>query len=95
MSAVLPALDPASVLERRLPEWLEVRWWHDPEAMVALAPQAEIGWFDLHEKTAGARSHANGDAISNGSTRPMPGSTGCRWPILKERGVTADLRRRD
>jgi len=37
-------------LEQRLPDWLEVRWWDSPEALVALAPAAEIGWFDLHDK---------------------------------------------
>ena len=37
-------------LESRLPEWIDVRWWDSPEALVALAPEAEIGWFDLHVK---------------------------------------------
>ena len=47
--AVLDArLRPA--LEERLPEWIEARWWDDPETLVALAPAAEIGWFDLHVK---------------------------------------------
>ena len=39
-----------AALEGRLPEWLEARWWDSPEALVALAPEAEIGWFDLHVK---------------------------------------------
>jgi phosphoglycerate dehydrogenase-like enzyme len=39
-----------AALEGRLPEWLEARWWDSPEALVALAPHAEIGWFDLHVK---------------------------------------------
>lgn len=46
---------PASVrplLEGRLPEWLDARWWDTPETLVALAPGAEVGWFDLHEKDA-------------------------------------------
>lgn len=33
-----------------LPAWLTVRWWSSPYDLVALAPHAEIGWFDLHEK---------------------------------------------
>ena len=37
-------------LEDRLPNWLEPRWWDSPETMVALAPAAEIGWFDMHFK---------------------------------------------
>jgi phosphoglycerate dehydrogenase-like enzyme len=47
--AVLPAtVRPA--LEGRLPEWLEPRWWDGPDALVTLAPAAEIGWFDMHVK---------------------------------------------
>lgn len=38
------------LLEARLPDWLDVRWWSSPEELVQLAPDAEIGWFDLHEK---------------------------------------------
>ncbi len=39
------------VLEGRLPGWLTVRWWDTPYTLVSLAPHAEIGWFDLHEKS--------------------------------------------
>src|SRR5690606_23361383 len=47
--AVLPAsLRP--LLEGRLPDWLEPRWWTSPEHLLELAPQAEIGWFDQHRK---------------------------------------------
>lgn len=38
------------MLEPRLPEWIEPRWWLTPEEMATLAPEAEIGWFDLHDK---------------------------------------------
>lgn len=47
------ALLPAQIrplLEPRLPEWVDARWWATPEEMLALAPAAEIGWFDLHQK---------------------------------------------
>jgi phosphoglycerate dehydrogenase-like enzyme len=47
--AVLPALH-RPVLEGRLPDWVEPRWWATPEEMLALAPAAEIGWFDMHVK---------------------------------------------
>ncbi|HLV07199.1 MAG TPA: NAD(P)-dependent oxidoreductase [Croceibacterium sp.] len=40
------------LLGGRLPEWLDARWWDTPEALVALAAEAEIGWFDRHEKAA-------------------------------------------
>lgn len=49
--AVLPG-STRGLLEGRLPDWLEARWWDSPEQLVALAPAAGIGWFDMHEKQA-------------------------------------------
>ena len=49
--AVLPGRMRALV-EPLLPDWVEARWWGSPEELVAFAPAAEIGWFDLHEKAA-------------------------------------------
>ena len=37
------------MLEARLPDWLEARWWDAPKPGRA-RPEAEIGWFDLHTK---------------------------------------------
>jgi phosphoglycerate dehydrogenase-like enzyme len=39
-----------ALVEPLLPSWIEARWWNAHEELVALAPQAEIGWFDLHYK---------------------------------------------
>jgi phosphoglycerate dehydrogenase-like enzyme len=39
-----------ALVEPLLPSWIEARWWKAHEELVALAPQAEIGWFDLHYK---------------------------------------------
>jgi phosphoglycerate dehydrogenase-like enzyme len=47
--AVLPGRM-RSLVEPLLPKWVEARWWGSPEEMAALAPEAEIGWFDLHYK---------------------------------------------
>jgi phosphoglycerate dehydrogenase-like enzyme len=47
--AVLPARI-RSLLEPLLPRQVEARWWDSPEELQDLAPQAEIGWFDLHTK---------------------------------------------
>lgn len=49
--AVLPARMRA-LIKPLLPEWVEARWWGSGEELVALAPAAEIGWFDLHAKAA-------------------------------------------
>lgn len=56
--AVLPGHGPGydesgflrSYLTSRLPEWVDARWWTSVEEMHALAPEAEIGWFDMHYK---------------------------------------------
>jgi phosphoglycerate dehydrogenase-like enzyme len=47
--AVLPGRM-CALVEPLLPEWIEAHWWNSPEELVALAPKAEIGWFDLHHK---------------------------------------------
>ncbi len=38
------------LIEPRLPDWVEPHWFMTTEEAVALAPQAEIGWFDLNDK---------------------------------------------
>ncbi len=40
------------ILEGRLPAGIEPLWWETPEQLVDLAPQAEIGWFDMFDKSA-------------------------------------------
>jgi phosphoglycerate dehydrogenase-like enzyme len=40
------------ILDGRLPAGIEPLWWETPEQLVDLAPQAEIGWFDMFDKTA-------------------------------------------
>lgn len=38
------------LIEPRLPDWAEVRWYRTKDEAFALAPEAEIGWFDMHSK---------------------------------------------
>jgi phosphoglycerate dehydrogenase-like enzyme len=35
------------LVEPRLPDWVEPRWFMSREEALALAPEAEIGWFDF------------------------------------------------
>ena len=37
------------LVEPRLPEWIEPRWFMSKEQALELAPEAEIGWFDFTE----------------------------------------------
>ena len=47
--AVLSALI-RPLVEPRLPGWVEPHWFASKEQALELAPEAEIGWFDLNEK---------------------------------------------
>jgi phosphoglycerate dehydrogenase-like enzyme len=47
--AVLPGFA-RPLLEARLPDWIDARWWLSAEELHAHAPAAEIGWFDMHHK---------------------------------------------
>ncbi len=43
---VRPALEP------HLPDWLDAKWFASKAEAMDLAPQAEIGWFDMIDKVA-------------------------------------------
>lgn len=45
LNAVLKPL-----IEARLPDWLDVRWYATKQEAFDLAPQAEIGWFDFFRR---------------------------------------------
>ena len=47
--AVLPALV-RPLLEPHLPDWVDARWFSSKQEAMALAPLAEIGWFDMYDK---------------------------------------------
>lgn len=47
--AVLSAIA-RPMLEPRLPDWIEPRWFSTTEELMEIADQAEIGWFDLYKK---------------------------------------------
>lgn len=38
------------LLEARLPDWVDARWYASKDEAFAFAPEAEIGWFDMHSK---------------------------------------------
>ncbi len=38
------------LIEPRLPQWVEPHWYMSKDEGMALAPQAEIGWFDMYDK---------------------------------------------
>ncbi|MFC4292535.1 D-2-hydroxyacid dehydrogenase [Sphingorhabdus arenilitoris] len=38
------------MIETRLPDWVEPLWFMSKEEALLVAPQAEIGWFDMYDK---------------------------------------------
>lgn len=44
------------LLEPRLPGWVEPRWFASSDELLALAPEAEIGWFDSYNFPATAKA---------------------------------------
>ncbi|MBT8431174.1 MAG: D-2-hydroxyacid dehydrogenase [Altererythrobacter sp.] len=75
------------LLEPRLPEGLDVRWFMTKEEALTVVPEAEIGWFDMYEQDAMAET--------------LRAATGLKWlnsiyagldflrmDVLIERGIT-------
>lgn len=84
--AVLPAMV-RPLIEARLPGWLDTQWFASKDDIFAMAPSAEIGWFDMFDK---------GDMAA-----AMTAATNVKWlnsiyagmdhvplDLLAERGVT-------
>lgn len=53
--ATLPTMLRAA-LEPALPDWLQVRWYDSHDQAFAMAPGAEIGWFDMPDIAAQNRA---------------------------------------
>lgn len=75
------------MLEGRLPDWVEPRWFANPDELNALAPEAEIAWFDsfdpgaIYEATRRAGRLKWLNTLAAG-VDPFP------LDLLREKGVT-------
>ena len=77
----------AAPLVARLPDWIEPRLFRHTEELFELAPEADIGWFDLHDK------HAMAEAIERAArlrwlNSLYAGVDGFPLDLLARRGVT-------
>jgi phosphoglycerate dehydrogenase-like enzyme len=70
--AVLNAMT-RPLLEPRLPDWIEPRWFAGTDELLALAPEAEIGWFDAFDR-------ASTDRLYRSATR-------LKWLVSMAAGV--------
>lgn len=84
--AVLPAMI-RPLIEVRLPDWLDAHWFATKDDVVAMAPSAEIGWFDMFDKgdmAAAMRTAANARWLNS----IYAGMDHVPLDVLVERGVT-------
>ena len=84
--AVLSALA-RPLIEPRLPAWVEPRWFATTEELFELAPEAEIGWFDLYKKEDMAEAMRRGVKLK-WLNSIYAGLDGFPLDLLRERGVT-------
>ena len=78
---VRPALEP------RLPAWVQPRWFATTEEMFALAPSAEIGWFDTYNKADLAEAVRRASVLK-WLNSIYAGVDGMPLDLMAERGVT-------
>ena len=84
--AVLSAMA-RPLLEPRLPAWVEPSWYSITEELYALAPQAEIGWFDLYKKEDMAEAIRRAERLK-WLNSIYAGIDGFPLEVMRERGVT-------
>ena len=75
------------LLEAQLPAGLDVRWFMTKEEAFALAPDAEIGWFDMYDKADMAEAIARASSMK-WLNSIYAGVDGMPLDLLEERGVT-------
>lgn len=75
------------LLEPRLPDWVEPRWYQTTEELYALAPEAEIGWFDLYKKEDMAEAIRRAEKLK-WLNSIYAGVDGFPLDVMRERGVT-------
>ncbi len=75
------------LLEAQLPAGLDVRWFMTKEEAFALAPDAEIGWFDMYDKADMAEAIARASSMK-WLNSIYAGVDGMPLDLLAQRGVT-------
>ncbi|MEY4502297.1 MAG: hypothetical protein RIS52_2187 [Pseudomonadota bacterium] len=74
------------IIEPHLPDWVEPRYFTSTEGLMVLAPEAEIGWFDLHNKSDMAEAIARAPKLK-WLNSIYAGVDGMPLSLMAERGV--------
>jgi phosphoglycerate dehydrogenase-like enzyme len=86
VTAVLSAMI-RPLIEPRLPAWLDPHWFATTEELFALAPLAEIGWFDLYKREDMAEAMRRAVRLK-WLNSIYAGLDGMPLELLQQRGVT-------
>ena len=78
------------LIETQLPPDLDVRWFMTKEEAMALAPIADIGWFDMYDKNDMAETISAATNLK-WLNSIYAGIDGMPIPQLRDRGVAPDL----
>ena len=84
--AVLPGIA-QGLLSNGLPDWVEPRFFMSKDEAMALAPEAEIGWFDMYDKGDMALTISRATRMK-WLNSVYAGVDGMPLELLAERGVT-------
>lgn len=76
----------APLVESRLPDWIEPRFFRSVEELFQLSPEAEIGWFDLNDKEPMAKAIRSATKLK-WLNSIYAGVDAMPLDLLRERGV--------
>ena len=76
----------APLIQPHLPDWVDARFFRHTEELLEMAPEAEIGWFDLDDKTVMAEAITRATKLK-WLTSIYAGVDGLPLALMAERGV--------
>lgn len=76
----------APLIQPHLPDWVDARFFRHTEELLEMAPEAEIGWFDLEDVAQMAEAIRRADKLK-WLTSVYAGVDGLPLALMAERGV--------
>ncbi|WP_295525290.1 NAD(P)-dependent oxidoreductase [Novosphingobium sp. Chol11] len=74
------------VIEPHLPDWIDARYFRHRQELLEMAPEAEIGWFDLEDKDDMVRAIERAEKLK-WLTSIYAGIDGFPLDLMAQRGV--------
>lgn len=76
----------APLIEPHLPDWIEAKFFHTTQELFDLAPEAEIGWFDLYSRADMAAAITKAEKL-RWLNSVYAGVDGFPLDLLRQRGA--------